>query len=126
MADLPSEILAKAFRAPNGELAWRPDDVPEVIEAFVGLGQAVWGAELWWVQRPSWMGLVPTSDGSPPGVWSWEPAPQTRDEAWSDYVERTAGETREAMRVLDLESWVHPDVLPGIYFNLEGVAEGDA
>ena len=44
---LPENIAAKAFKATNGELAWRRQDLEEAIIAVRDSHQAILGGEVW-------------------------------------------------------------------------------
>ena len=78
---LPLELQARCFRATNGELGVRHEDVGRFLDACDRDGIAVLGCELWladhaWVAPTrieyapgSWSGGIPSRDGRAPMVW---------------------------------------------------------
>jgi hypothetical protein len=90
------ELRERAYRRPNGELAWRPADAVAATEALAAAGYAVLGGE-WWVVLPDgtvqpW---VPATEGEPSGIYAW--SVQTvwvpEREGWETYCERAAAYT---------------------------------
>ena len=99
---LPREILGKAHGLGKSELAWKPEDVKDVLEAARLAGVAsTWGS---FQYRPS--GLVCD-------VWwiEFHSERQHFREEWTDYVNRSAGELYRAftktLREVDFEKEAH-------------------
>ncbi len=127
MTALPETIIATAYRAANGELAWQRADLPAALTAIAVSGQAVLGGEVWVaVGEGRWAGLVPDARGGPPGVWHWETAPRTAGESWPAYCRRAADESARVVAGMRVEEEAHPAVRDRLYFNLTWVAEQDA
>jgi hypothetical protein len=110
---LPPEIRVRAFRAMNGELGIRAEDVEAFLDICDADGVDVLGWELWladhaWVAPArvdyvpgSWSGGIPGRDGHPPAV------------AMADGNSHAA---RAAIARLSLD-WVEPAVAPYLRFN---------
>lgn len=120
---LPLDLTAKAYVAPNGELAWRRRDLPEALRALVDAGHAVLGGEVWMVEDPcrNWDGLIPRGDGSSPGVWGWDTAGRRSTETWHVYTERTLRESLEAVGKMNVEDEADPAIVPMLWFNVTTV-----
>jgi hypothetical protein len=125
---LPSEVLSKAYVSPGaGEFAWKRADLPEALRAIVDSGHAILGGEVWVVESPdcNWNGLVPSRDGSPPGVWGWDTLEQRPNETWRTYCERTLRESLEAVSSINVEDEAAQAVVPKLWFNVTSVGGND-
>jgi hypothetical protein len=126
---LPPSILSKAYESPGArELAWRRADVPAAAMAIAAAGRAILGGEVWLVRdvRSNWSGLIPSADGSPDGVWSWDTSPRAAAELWQQYCERVCHETIAAVAAMQIEQVAAASVRPLLWFNITYVTEGDA
>ena len=72
---LPAELLARAFRAPNGELAWARADAVEAAKALAALDMAILGGEVWLIQPDGGIsGVIPSaSEGGSVHHWDFAP-----------------------------------------------------
>jgi len=125
---LPPHVSSKAYVSPGaGELAWRRADLPEALRALVDAGHAILGGEVWIVEAPNrnWIGLIPSRDGSPPGVWSWDTLEQRPDEVWRAFCERTLRESLEALGKINVEDEAAQAVVPMPWFNVTSVGSDD-
>src|SRR3954469_20259210 len=94
--DLPAAVHSRAYISPGaGEYAWRRSDFAEAAQALANIGYAILGGEVWFVPKldGNWCGLIPSADGSPDGVWSWDTNPQGGEESWEIYCGRAAAES---------------------------------
>lgn len=124
---LPEPITAAAYRASNGELAWRRPDIPAALFAIAESGQAVLGGKVWVVVGDGrWVGLIPDAACGPPGVWHWDTALRAAEESWPAYCWRAAEESERAVAGMRLEEEAAPAVLDRLYFNLTYVPEAEA
>ena len=127
MEELPESIIAVAYRASTGELAWRRADIPAALSAIAASGQAVLGGEVWVaVGDGRWHGLVPDKHGGPPGVWHWDTAPRAAGESWPAYCARAAEESAQAVAGLRIEEESDPSVRDRLFFNLTYIPEAEA
>ena len=84
---LPEELLSKASVSPEGEHAWKMEDVPKVIETARASGLANQGGQ------PQFQGAIGTAEL----YWlNFEPPERSTNESWLQYVDRAAKETLEA------------------------------
>jgi hypothetical protein len=133
MRELPQPIASLAFRASNGELAWRPSDIENALLAIRDSQQAILGGEIWMinvattivgkevrlVNRPgSWCGLIPPRIGGIDAVWSWDTESRATSESWQDYCNRTCVESIDAIRSLVIEQEFRQDVIDSLRFNV--------
>jgi hypothetical protein len=127
VTNLPEPIAAVAYRAVNGELAWRRADLPSALLAIVQSGMAVLGGEVWLaLGEGRWDGLIPDAHGGLPGVWDWDVTPQATGETWSAYCRRAAEESARAVAGMRVEEESDPAVGDRLYFNLTYVTEAEA
>lgn len=110
---LAADIHGRCFRATNGELGVRPEDVAAFLDACDADAIAVLGWEIWladhaWVAPTrvdhapgSWSGGIPRRDGQPPQI------------ATNDGDSQAA---RAAIRGLSFD-WVEPSARPYLRFN---------
>jgi hypothetical protein len=113
-----------AFRAANGELAWRREDIEDALNSLAADGRAILGGEVWLITgADTWHGLIPQRDGSAPGVYSWDTVARSADESWPAYCQRTASESIEAVRAIPVEQQTFPELVDRLRFNVTYVAE---
>jgi hypothetical protein len=125
---LPDHVLSKAYVSPGaGEFAWKRADLPEALHALVEAGHAILGGETWIVEARdrNWNGLIPSKDGSPPAVWSWDTSAQRPNESWRVYCERTLRESLEAIEHINVEDEAAETVVPMLWFNVTSVGSDD-
>jgi hypothetical protein len=86
---LPQAIRDRALGTPGGEHAWRMDDVEDVIAAAREARLACLGGQV----------QFRFDDGTCAAYWvNYDPADRKLGEAWNDYVDRSANETRDAFQ----------------------------
>jgi hypothetical protein len=121
---LPDAVAARAYRASNGDLAWRRADLPAALAAIVASGQAILGGEVWMaLGQGEWTGLIPDAKSGPVGVWTWNTAPRRPDEMWPVYCQRTAEESRQEVDQMRVEDESSPAVRDKLLFNLTYVPD---
>jgi hypothetical protein len=124
----PAELLGRAFRAPNGELAWTRSDAIQAAQVLAAGGFAVLGGEAWvTLDNGQLYGLIPQAKGGPDVVWHWEPDPpeRQRSETWDGFCARTGGHTVAFLEKWNAEEQATPDVRPRIRYNLTYVSRED-
>ncbi len=127
MLALPEAIAAAAYRATNGELAWRRVDLPAALAVIADHEQAVLGGEVWLVLGAGrWTGLVRNARGGPPDVWHWDTLPQLVDESWQVYCQRAAKESAQLVAEMRVEEVAEPAVHDRLFFNLTYITEAVA
>jgi len=127
MPVLPDKIVAAAYHASNGEMAWRRADLPAALAALAESGQAVLGGEVWVAAGEGrWVGLVPDARGGLPGVWHWDTTPRRAGESWPAYCRRAADESARVVAEMRVEEEAAAAIRDRLYFNLTWVAEQDA
>jgi hypothetical protein len=118
MATLPADIVSKAFVASNGELAWRREDIKNVVTAIRDSGRAILGGEVWLITgEQSWNGLIPRRDGGSPAVWHWETGTHSSNESWRKYCERTCSESLKALQVMNVDNETPTELIAKLRFN---------
>jgi hypothetical protein len=117
MAALPEPVTAVAYRASNGELAWRRHDLPTALAAVAASGQAVLGG---------WHGLIPDRHGGPDGVWHWSTTPRAATEGWQEYCNRVAADSAQVVAAMRVEEESAPAVRESLRFNLTYIPEVEA
>ena len=117
MDDLPTELTEGAFRAEDGEYAWKRNALPEVLNKIAALGFAILGGEVWAVHEGKIWGTIPTKDGGPSGVWHWE-IERRSGETWADFCKRSAKESLRETLAMRVEDAVRSDMRECIYFNI--------
>jgi hypothetical protein len=126
MNALPEPVTAVAYRAANGELAWRRAELPAALLAIAEAGLAVLGGEVWLaVGDGRWDGLIPDACGGLPGVWHWDTAPRLAGESWLAFCHRAAEESARAVAEMRVEEESDPAVWDRLYFNLTYVTEAE-
>lgn len=123
---LPTEITRVAFRATNGEFAWRRADLPTAIQAICRAGLAILGGEVWLVRGTAWTGLIPDRNSNVPGVWSWDTSVRQSGESWQAYCDRCASESAGVTGKMGVELEASPEVVADLWFNLTYVAASEA
>lgn len=120
--------MSKAYVSPGArEFASKRSDLPEALRALVDSGHAILGGEVWLVeaQDSNWSGLIPSRDGSPPGVWSWDTLERRPGEAWRTYCERTLHESLESVGRINVEDEAAQAVVAKLWFNVTSVGRDD-
>ncbi|MDX2146670.1 MAG: hypothetical protein SFZ23_04040 [Planctomycetota bacterium] len=125
MADLDSEVCSKAFRARNGEFAWRREHVELALDAIQKSHLAILGWEVWLVIGDQWTGLIPSIRQEPDGVWSFDTSPRRSGEDWLAYCTRTVEETRNQIKSQPVEAESSPRVRDRLRFNFTYVDVSD-
>ena len=74
----------------------------------------------------NWCGLIPSKDGSPSAVWSWDTTPRKANESWSAFCENTYQASLHAAEELNVESEASPGVVSYIWFNVTFTEENEA
>jgi hypothetical protein len=121
---LPEQLISKAFIATNGEPAWRRQDIDEAVAAICDAGKAILGGEVWLITGPgTWEGLIPQRENAKPAVWHWETAPRSKDETWQRYCDRTASQTLQTIRNINIEQQTPAQIADRLRFNLTFVEE---
>ena len=126
MTGLPDALLARAFRARNGDLAWTRDDALRAAEALAAGGLAVLGGEVWLVGDDGWWDArLPTDDGTPPAAHSWAPDPPDRQdsESWAEFCARTRDYTAAVLAAAEAEALTPPTLRPRLRYYLSCTSE---
>lgn len=125
MVDLDPAVCSIAFRARNGEFAWRREHVDLAIKAIRESNLAILGWEVWLVIGDQWTGLIPSVRQEPDGVWSFTSSPRRPDEGWFEYCTRTAEETRNQIKSQPVEAESSPTVRDHLWFNFTYFEKSD-
>jgi hypothetical protein len=125
MADLDPEVCSRAFRARNGELAWRSEDVVCAIDAIQKSGRAILGWEVWLVEGDRWTGLIPSVRAEPEGVWSFSTSPHVSDDNWITRCEKAAQEAKRQIATQPVEAESCPTVRNRLRFNFTYIDESE-
>jgi hypothetical protein len=88
------DLLERAHRHSNGELAWRPDDAEAAVIELTSAGYAVLGGE-WWTVEPGgaiWPAIPATEGRAGGGVYGWSIRSDwdRAGESWDAFCERAA------------------------------------
>jgi len=114
---LPSFLTVRAFTASNREIAWRREDLAQVVGAYEELGYAVEAFEVWVVNdKGQWNGFFPIKDGTE-AICVYDVEPQ-HGESNLDFASRCAKEILDKVQEMDIESEVDPKCLPWLRYNL--------
>jgi hypothetical protein len=129
MTQLPDEMIARAFRASNGELAWKRSDALQVVAAMADAGIGILGGEAWAPLEDGriYVGARLTV-GSVTGPYNWEtdPAWQQGSESWSDFCRRAARQSEAVLSEAEVfEAGVDPELRPRIRYNLAYVTRAE-
>ena len=125
MNPISADTARNAYRAANGEYAWRREDLSAALHSIAGRGLAVLGGEVWAIIDDQVLGLIPSAKDEPPGVWSWDTGPRGRQESWPAYCARTAEESIRTVAEMNVEREARPDLRNSLYFNVCFVNEDD-
>ena len=125
---LPTAVLTRAFRASNGELGIRREDVETFLAACASDGVAVLGCEAWLVDHRAhfsgnpipfpgqWCGVMPVNSSDIPAVFTSTVSDSKVTESWVEFVARSIVEVRTAALSFDPENELAPKWRP--YFRL--------
>lgn len=105
-----------AFKAENGELAWKKKDIPVVLEQLIKLNLGLLGGEAWAIEDGAIWGTLPMRNGGT-GVFHWG-IDRKKNEAWDDFVDRSVKESLRAISALDAEKEVVEKLKDSIYYTL--------
>jgi hypothetical protein len=104
---LTVDLARRAFRGPDGGLAWKRADMQAVVAALLERNQAITEGEVWFV-KPDGKSFVATLrdvyDRECSWTWSLEREPE---EGWKSFVARCAEEARE-----NIASWPETRDIP--------------
>lgn len=118
---LSAEVTKNAYRARNGELAWKKEDIPAVLNELPKLRIVVLGGEIWGVHEGKIWGMLPMKVGVP-AVYSWN-VDSENSETWEQYVERSIRESLEAVNDAKMEDLVQDFLRDKLHFNLSLCSE---
>ena len=124
------ELTDIAFRAQNGELAWKRNDIPFVIEELKKINIGVQHGEVWLIEANGrWTGLIPKKkslikDNIETGIYHWE-VENKIDERWDEYLNRSIAETLTAISALNPEDDIEESLKDRIFYNLHLLEEKD-
>jgi hypothetical protein len=125
---LPAAVLARAFRAPNGELGIRREDVEPFLTACAFDSVAVLGCEAWLIDHRAhfsgdpipfpgqWCGVMPVNGSDIPAVFTSTVSDSKVHESWAEFVARSIVEVRAAALSFDPNNELAPKWRP--YFRL--------
>ena len=91
---LPSDVMATGTKVNESEVAWSLEFLPSAVAALVADAQAILGGEVLTVRGDKVWWTIPEPSGQE-AVYSWDTIPRRLDEPWSEFVLRSAVETRE-------------------------------
>ena len=120
--EFPLEIESKAFKAENGEYAWLKENIPAAVEALVQKGFAILGGEVWLV-RGREINAAPLLKTGPCGIFHWESKRADSSESWSQFVQRSAGETLQAVHNMNVEDEIVAQPEAKIFYNITWCSE---
>jgi hypothetical protein len=115
--DVMASLSASAFRATNGDYAWRRGDLPQVMELLAAGHYAILSGEVWVVEGNLFCPLSPCRTGG----WTllaWESSPREDDESWDHFAQRSADEALRAIHTLSPEERVPTEVADKLYYHL--------
>ena len=116
---LSEQLLSRAFRASNGELAWKKEDLVDVLDAYVALGLPVEAYEVWLVnEKGQWTGILPTTDSVGSAVCVFDVEKKKANESDKDFVTRTKKEILDSVARVKIEDSLKPEYIPFIRYNL--------
>ncbi len=128
LGDVPvlrAEFSGRAYRAANGELAWRRADVVDVLEEIAATRQAVLGGEVWAIVDGTVHGVIPDRAGNR-CVRGWDTGGRRGVEPWDVYCARTAEQSSRTIQAMNVEDEVDESFRDGLRFNLWYITEPDA
>lgn len=131
--NISTDLLARANRSPNGELAWHPDDAEAAVIELASAGYAVLGGE-WWTVEPDgaiWPAIPATEGRTADAIYGWSIRAgwDRAGESWEAFCERAAAYNLAVLRGEEPNSGSlpaiaaavrrdRPDLWPHIYYNL--------
>jgi len=116
-ARMPEQAVSKAFKALNGEYAWRRSDVATAARVIVEEHLAIVGGEVWVVEGSLFCALSPRREGGWT-VIAWDAPERDAGESWAHYAHRSLEATLQTIRSLRVESSVAPEAADKIYYHL--------
>ncbi len=121
---LPDKLTAHAFRASNGELAWRREQLPEVLSTYAIQGNPVEAFEVWLTDKSGgWTGLIPVISENVPAVCVYNVKGKKFLETRETFVARCTKEILEKVNGWDIDGDVKETLRPRIRYNLYVEAE---
>lgn len=115
-SQLPDSLRKIACQSKNGILAWKKEDISQVLKKLAELQIAVLGGEIWAIDNGKIHGVLPLkSEGTSVFHWSIE---REKDEAWGKFVKRSLDETVSAINNLNPEQDVKKEFANKLYYNL--------
>ncbi len=121
----PADFDTETFVARNGERAWKPSLIPDVVNVLIRDRCAILGGEFWCVFPGTgrWTGLIPTTDGSTT-MFAWETT-RNDGETWDNFIARCAQDTILTIQKWALPSNIEPSLINKIYCNLAWISKAD-
>ena len=126
---LSSHVVDRAFRAANGELGIRREDIDVFLAACERDKVAIFGCEAWLVNHRAafegdpipalgqWCGMIPMKGSDDPMVFSFGVDGPESNEPWSEFVRRSISEVRAELSGFDPESELPQKWLPHFRIN---------
>ena len=116
---LPESLSSQAFRASNGELAWRREQLSEIVAEYTRQGHAVEALEVWLVDDSGrWTGLIPTVNTDVPSVCVYDVKGRAETEDRGAFVARCAREILDKIGEWNIEGEVQEPLRPRIRYTL--------
>jgi hypothetical protein len=113
---LPERIRKLAYQSENGELAWKREDILQVVSILSELDIAVLGGEIWAIDNGNIYGALPLKNGNT-SVFHWSIDKQTSED-WNSFVKRSIDNTLKAIKGLIPEKDVKTELVNNLYYNL--------
>jgi hypothetical protein len=110
-------LSGNAFRASNGDYAWRRVDLLNVVESLTGGHYAIISGEVWVVEGNLFCPLSPAKTGGW-ALLAWESPEREDEEPWDHFAHRTAEETLQAVHALNPEERVPADVADKLFYHV--------
>lgn len=118
-AGVPRILIEKSFCAQSGELAWKPDDILDVLKAVGEAGVQILGGELWYVDELGRIhGAVPLRGSLATGVFSWSTSGRYRHEPWVEFCKHAAVDSAGRVQALAPERFVSASFVDGLHWNV--------
>jgi hypothetical protein len=120
---LPASLESSAICGANGEFAWHRSAAIDAMEVLVHSNLAILGGELWLVEGER-INTAPHLRSGLAAVARWVTDDMRRGELWTDYVDRTAEQTRRTIQ--DFEEWHERVDIPSsaeVYYNISFATE---
>jgi hypothetical protein len=122
LSALSDTVASGAYRALDGEYAWRRADLPGVVQDLVERRLALMGGEVWVVEGSLFCSLSPRKDGGWT-VLAWNGPLREQGETWEHYTRRCAEETLRAIHELNAEEAVAPEASDNLYYHIRCAGE---